>query len=149
MKFTDGYWRHLPGVTVLRPRAVAEVVVGDDTLIVHASTGPVTSRAATLDAALVAVSFDSPMDDVIRVRIEHHRRRRRPGSVVRASPTRAADVTVVGAEGADDGVATFRAGGLTARVSTRRAVARRLRGGWSGADVVDRPVGGRGHRCGG
>ena len=72
MKFTDGYWQHLPGVTVLRPREVADVVVGDDTLTVYASTGPLTSRGDTLNKALVTVSFHSPMDDVIGVRIEHH-----------------------------------------------------------------------------
>ena len=27
MKFTDGYWQHLPGVTVLHPRSVADVEV--------------------------------------------------------------------------------------------------------------------------
>ena len=73
MKFTDGYWQHLPGVTVLRPREVADVVVGEESLTVYASTVPLTSRGDTLNRALVTVSFHSPMDDVIGVRIEHHR----------------------------------------------------------------------------
>src|SRR6478736_2693811 len=118
MKFTDGYWQHLPGVTVLRPRDVADVVVGEDTLTVYASTVPLTSRGDTLNKALVTVSFHSPMDDVIGVRIEHHL-----GDVDRGPSFdvahAAAEVKVVEAEAAADGVATFRAGGLTARVSTR------------------------------
>ncbi|WP_315097800.1 alpha-xylosidase, partial [uncultured Cellulomonas sp.] len=120
MKFTDGYWQHLPGVTVLRPRQVADVVVGEDSLTVYASTVPLTSRGDTLNKPLLTVSFRSPMDDVIAVRIEHHR-----GGVDRgpsfALARSAADVKVVGAEDSTDGVATFRAGALTARVSTRGA----------------------------
>ena len=120
MKFTDGYWQHLPGVTVLRPREVADVVVGEESLTVYASTVPLTSRGDTLNKALVTVSFHSPMDDVIGVRIEHHRGSvdRGPSFALTRTP---ADVKVVGAEDAADGVATFRAGALTARVSTRGA----------------------------
>ena len=137
MKFTDGYWQHLPGVTVLRPREIADVVVGEESLTVYASTVPLTSRGDTLNRPLVTVSFHSPMDDVIGVRIEHHR-----GGVDRgpsfALTRTAADVKVVEAEDAADGVATFRSGALTARVSTRGAVERRVRGRRQGADLVDR-----------
>ena len=121
MKFTDGYWQHLPGVTVLRPREIADVVVGEESLTVYASTVPLTSRGDTLNKALVTVSFHSPMDDVIGVRIEHHR-----GSVDRGPSfdlfRTPADIKVVEAEDAEDGVATFRSGALTARVSTRARV---------------------------
>src|SRR6478736_5165927 len=72
MKFTDGYWQHLPGVTVLHPRAVADVEVHDDRLVVHSATGSLTKRGDTLNRPLVSVTFTSPMDDVIGVRIEHH-----------------------------------------------------------------------------
>ena len=118
MKFTDGYWQHLPGVTVLRPREVADVVVDDDSLTVYASTVPLTSRGDTLNKALVTVSFHSPMDDVIGVRIEHHRGGvdRGPSFALHRAP---ADVKVVEAGDAADGIATFRSGALTARISTR------------------------------
>ena len=71
------------------------------------------------------MSFHSPMDDVIGVRIEHHR-----GGVDRgpsfALTRTAADVKVVEADDAADGVATFRSGALTARdLHARR------RGTWS------------------
>ncbi|WP_421732793.1 alpha-xylosidase [Cellulomonas sp.] len=120
MKFTDGYWQHLPGVTVLRPREVADVVVGEDSLTVYASTVPLTSRGDTLNRALVTVSFHSPMDDVIGVRIEHHRGGADRGPSFALSRS-TADVKVVEADDSADGVATFRAGALTARVSTRGA----------------------------
>lgn len=117
MKFTDGYWQHLPGVTVLHPRAVADVEVHDDRLVVHAATAPLAKRGDTLNRPLVSVTFTSPMDDVIGVRIEHH-----SGGVDRgphfelAAP--GADVKVTAPQ---DGVATFTAGGLTARVRTTGA----------------------------
>ena len=97
MKFTDGYWQHLPGVTVLRPREIADVVVGEESLTVYASTVPLTSRGDTLNKALVTVSFHSPMDDVIGVRIEHHRGGTDRGPAFALNRT-AADVKVVEAE---------------------------------------------------
>ncbi|ROS23193.1 alpha-xylosidase [Cellulomonas sp. PhB150] len=125
MKFTDGYWQHLPGVTVLHPRAVADVEVHDDRLVVHSATGALDKRGDTLNRPLVSVTFTSPMDDVIGVRIEHH------SGGVDAGPhfelaSSGADVKVTGP---DDGVATFSSGGLTARVGTR--------GAWSVDFVAD------------
>src|SRR4051794_23865482 len=125
MKFTDGYWQHLPGVTVLHPRDVADVEVHDDRLVVHSATGALNKRGDTLNRPLVTVTFTSPMDDVIGVRIEHH-----TGGVDRGPQfelaTGDADVKV---SGPDDGLATFSAGDLTARVSTR--------GPWSVDFVAD------------
>ena len=71
MKFTDGYWQTLPGTSVLHPRDVADVVVGDADVRVYAPTAPQRRRGDSLNRPLVTVAFDSPMDDVIRVRIEH------------------------------------------------------------------------------
>jgi len=47
MKFTDGYWQALPGVTILRPQSVDDVVVDGETLTVYAATGPLEARGAT------------------------------------------------------------------------------------------------------
>ncbi|MDM7830911.1 alpha-xylosidase [Cellulomonas edaphi] len=117
MKFTDGYWLQLPGVTVLHPRDVADVELHDDSLVVHSATAPLTKRGDTLNRPLVTVTFTSPMDGVIGVRIEHH-----TGGVDRGPHF---DVASAGADvkvtSSDDGLATFSAGDLTARVSTRGA----------------------------
>ncbi|QHT54975.1 alpha-xylosidase [Cellulomonas sp. H30R-01] len=116
MKFTDGYWLPQPGTTILRPRDVADVQLGDDTLTVWSSTAPLTSRGDTLNRPLVTVTFSSPMDDVVGVRIEHFQ-----GGVDRGPhfdlTTQPAGVKVEPAD--EDGVATFTAGALTARVRTR------------------------------
>lgn len=116
MKFTNGYWQLLPGVEVLRPRSVADVVVGEDTLTVYSATVPLTSRGDTLNRPLVTVTFTAPMDDVVGVRIEHHTGGvpARPAFAVGRTE---ADVKVV----SDDAVASFTSGGLTARVATTGA----------------------------
>ena len=113
MKFTDGYWQHLPGVTVLHPREVADVEVHDDRLVVHSATAPLAKRGDTLNRPLVSVTFTSPMDDVVGVRIEHHSGGVDPGPHF-ALATSAADVKVTGA---DDGVATFSSGTCSCRKS--------------------------------
>src|SRR4051794_12198049 len=112
MKFTNGYWQLLPGVQVLRPRSVADVVVGEDTLTVYSATVPLTSRGDTLNRPLVTVTFTSPMDDVIGVRIEHHTGGVDPTPTFAVARS-AADVKVV----SDGTVASFTSGGLTARVA--------------------------------
>ena len=117
MKFNDGYWQVLPGVTILRPQAVDDVVVEPESLTVYAATGPLEKRGDTLNRPLVTVSFHSPMDDVVGVTIEHFQ-----GGVNRGPrfelTAGSADVTVSGAERGGEPVATFRSGALTARVAT-------------------------------
>ena len=117
MKFNDGYWQVLPGVTILRPQAVDDVVVEPESLTVYAATGPLEKRGDTLNRPLVTVSFHSPMDDVVGVTIEHFQ-----GGVNRGPrfelTAGSADVTVSGAERGGEPVATIRSGALTARVAT-------------------------------
>ncbi|WP_028047515.1 alpha-xylosidase [Cellulomonas sp. URHE0023] len=126
MKFTNGYWQLLPGVQVLRPRSVADVVADEDTLTVYSATVPLTSRGDTLNRPLVTVTFTAPMDDVIGVRIEHHAGGLEPRPAF-AVARGEADVKVV----ADASGASFTSGGLTARVA--------VDGAWN----VDFEAGGR------
>ena len=124
MKFTDGYWQILPGLTVLRPSSVDEVVVLADadgrpnTLVAYAPTAPILTRGDTLNRPLVTVTFEAPAADVIGVRIEHHQ------GVVDSGPSfelgrSAADVEVcVPEHGSEGEAATLRSGRLTARVRT-------------------------------
>ncbi|QGQ19989.1 alpha-xylosidase [Cellulomonas sp. JZ18] len=117
MKFTDGYWQLLPGVTELRPRHVDDVVAGDDTLTVYASTAPITSRGDTLNRPLVTVTFHSPMDGVVGVTIEHFQGGldRGPSFALRRE---VGDVKIATPQLTGAPVATFRSGGLEARVAT-------------------------------
>jgi alpha-D-xyloside xylohydrolase len=71
VKFTDGYWSVRPGLSVLRPECVDEVVAGQGTLTVYAPTKRIVGRGDTLNRPLLTITLTSPADGVIAVRIEH------------------------------------------------------------------------------
>ncbi|MBN2085200.1 MAG: alpha-xylosidase [Anaerolineales bacterium] len=72
MKFTDGYWSLRKGITARYPVQVWEVETGSDSLTVYAPTKPIARRGDTINHALLALEFSSPMADVIRVRLTRH-----------------------------------------------------------------------------
>ncbi|QCB94699.1 alpha-xylosidase [Cellulomonas shaoxiangyii] len=117
MKFTDGYWQLRPGVEVLRPRDVDDVVADGDDLVVYAPTAPIGARGDTLNRPLVTVRLSAPIPDVIGVRISHH-----VGGPDRgphfAIATEQHDVARTLPESLGKGPATLRSGRLTARVAT-------------------------------
>src|SRR6478609_6379531 len=116
MKFTDGYWQTLPGVTVQRPRAVDEVVLGERSLTAYAGTGRLVTRGDTLNHPLITITLDSPAQGVLGVTIEHHQ-----GGVDHGPAFGLADaaphVAVAGTP-EEDPRASLTTGNLTARVST-------------------------------
>jgi len=128
MKFTDGYWQARPGVTILRPQGVDDVVVDGETLTVFSATGPLATRGDTLNRPLITARFDSPMDDVVGVTIEHFRGGldRGPTFEIATSTT---DVKVARPDLTGKPLATFRSGALTACVATE--------GPWSVDFVAD------------
>lgn len=71
MKFTDGNWLLQPGVRAHYPAQAYEVAREGETLVVSAPTRPIRHRGDTLEGPLLTVRLDSPLEDVIRVRIEH------------------------------------------------------------------------------
>jgi alpha-D-xyloside xylohydrolase len=116
MKFTDGYWQNLPGVTVLRPRAVDEVVLGERSLTAYAGTGRLETRGDTLNHPLITITLDSPAEGVLGVTVEHHQGAAPAGPAFQLHDTRP-DVAVAGPT-AGDGRASLTTGNLTARVAT-------------------------------
>ncbi|MBB6675687.1 alpha-xylosidase [Cohnella nanjingensis] len=77
MKFSDGYWMTRKGYEVLSPYEVHSVEAGQDKLRVYAPHRHLEHRGNTLNEALTTMEFDSPLPDVIRVRLYHHRGRKR------------------------------------------------------------------------
>ena len=71
MKFSDGEWLMQPGVVVHYPVEVHDVREVKGTLLIHASTRPIRHRGDTLGGPLLTVQLSSPMENVIRVRVEH------------------------------------------------------------------------------
>ena len=117
MKFTDGYWLLRPGVELLGPRDVEDVVRERDDVLVFAPTAPIGARGDTLNLPLVTIRLSSPIPDVIGVRISHHL-----GGVDRGPQfalTRTEhDVSIDLPEALGKGPATYTSGRLTARVAT-------------------------------
>jgi alpha-D-xyloside xylohydrolase len=116
MKFTDGYWQNLPGVTVLRPRAVDEVVLGERSLTAYAGTGRLETRGDTLNHPLITITLDSPAEGVLGVTVEHHQGGVDPGPAFALAGTHP-HVQITGPT-AGDARAALTTGNLTARVAT-------------------------------
>ena len=88
MKFTAGYWQMRPGVTPHYPVHVHEVEVEPDALMIYGPTKRLTHRGDTLNLPLLTVRLSSPMENVIRVHLYHHKstRPRKPEFELYAGP---------------------------------------------------------------
>src|SRR4051794_16488034 len=73
MKFTDGFWQMRPDVTPHYASQVHEVQVEPEALTIYAPTKKLNSRGDTLNLALLTIRYSSPMPNVIRVQIAHHK----------------------------------------------------------------------------
>ncbi|MDP3950917.1 alpha-xylosidase [Microbacterium sp.] len=77
MKFTDGFWQLRPGVTALYAQEAYDIFETDATpdgrgLVVTAPTKQIEHRGDTLNRPVLTTTLSSPLEGVIRVRIEHH-----------------------------------------------------------------------------
>jgi len=73
MKFTDGYWQIRNGMTIHSPAQVHEVEVTTGAMTVYAATKKLVTRGDTLNLPLLTIRFSTPMENVIRVQIYHHK----------------------------------------------------------------------------
>ncbi len=145
MKFTDGYWHMRADVTAHFPVHVHEVEVEPDTLTVYGPTKRLTQRGDTLNLPLLTVRFSSPMPNVIRVQMVHHKGRqpRRPAFELYARQT--PDVAI--RDGAQ--AATLTSGRLTVRVEKTGDWRVEFKdgdqvitgSGWRGMGIIDTPTG--------
>ena len=112
MKFTDGYWNIREGVTPHYAVHVYDVDVEPDALTVYAPTRRINHRGDTLNLPLLTVRFSSPMENVIRVQVQHFKggHPRKPEFTLYPQPTPA--VTIHN----DDQAATLTSGQLTVRI---------------------------------
>lgn len=112
MKFTDGFWHRRPGVEALYAEEAYDIWADGDTLTVHAPTKVIATRGDTLNRAVLTVTLSSPLEGVVRVRIDHHQgARRSPGFAMPGA------VEGAGAARVDDAGGTLTSGRLTARVA--------------------------------
>lgn len=73
MKFSDGYWMTREGYQALSPYEIHDVKVGQDSITVYATHRHLETRGNTLNEPLMSMEFSSPMTDVIRVKLYHHK----------------------------------------------------------------------------
>ncbi|MCB0112706.1 MAG: hypothetical protein KDD84_01395, partial [Caldilineaceae bacterium] len=76
MKFTAGYWMFRPGVTPMFPAQVHDVQADADGLTLYAPTKRIENRGGTLNQPLLTIRLTSPLPNVIRVQMVHHKGRR-------------------------------------------------------------------------
>ena len=73
MKFTNGYWLNKPEYDMHFAVQCGSAVIAEDALRVFCPCVPVSGRGDMLNHAALTVTFTAPMEDVIRVTVEHHR----------------------------------------------------------------------------
>jgi alpha-D-xyloside xylohydrolase len=112
MKFTDGFWHTRPGVTAFYAQEAYDIEQVGAALRISAPTKVIERRGDVLNRAMLTVTLTSPLEGIIKVRVEQHTGTRTgPGfDLVGAEPD-AGDIVV------DTTGGTLTAGPLTARVS--------------------------------
>ena len=73
MKFTDGYWLTRKGMTPHFPAQVYEVDVEAEAMTIFAPTIKILGRGDTLGPPALSIRFSTPMENVIRVQMVHHK----------------------------------------------------------------------------
>lgn len=73
MKFTDGFWQTRPGIDALYAQEAHDIEQIGDTVRITAPTRVIATRGDTLNRPALSVTLSSPLEGVIRVRIENHR----------------------------------------------------------------------------
>ena len=145
MKFTAGYWQMRPGVTPYYAVHVHEVETTEDELVVYAPTKQLNHRGDTLNLPLLTMHLSSPMENVVRVRLYHHKGGGQPEPQFDLVPQPAPEVTIRD----NPDAATLTSGQLTARVEKRdgwrlsfmdgeREI---TNSGWRATGLVDTPEG--------
>ncbi|HUI70265.1 MAG TPA: alpha-xylosidase [Spirochaetia bacterium] len=71
MKFTSGYWALREGVRLFTPAHARDVRTDRYSLTVYAPCKPIRHRGDTLNTPQLTITFSSPREDVIGVRISH------------------------------------------------------------------------------
>ena len=112
MKFTDGYWQIREGVTPHYPAQAYEVTHEPGAMTVFAPTTKIVMRGDTLGAPALTIRFSAPMENVIRVKIVHHKGTlpRKPEFIIYGQPDAQADFSE------DEQCAKLTSGQLSVRV---------------------------------
>lgn len=111
MKFTDGYWQIRKGMTPHYAAQVHDLEADSASVTVYAPTKKLQGRGDTLNLPLITVRFSSPMENIIRVKIVHHKGMKpaKPEFTLHEQPR---DVKITN----DENFISLTSGRLTARI---------------------------------
>jgi alpha-D-xyloside xylohydrolase len=73
MKFTDGFWMTREGYHIQNPTDIRDIVQKEDSLTAYAATKYIRTKGDTLNGTLLKATYSSPMPNVIRVTLNHHK----------------------------------------------------------------------------
>ncbi len=79
MKFSDGYWMTREGYQLLSPYEIHDVRIGQDSITVYATHRHLENRGNTLNEPLMTLEFSSPLPNVIKAKVYHHKGKIRKG----------------------------------------------------------------------
>ena len=113
MKFTDGYWQIRDGIKTHFPAQAYEVTFEPGAMTVFAPTTKIASRGDTLSQPALTIRFSAPMENVVRVKIFHHKggQPRKPEFILSEQPHMEPVVSE------DEQCATLTSGQLSVRVN--------------------------------
>ena len=113
MKFTDGYWQMRAGITPHYAAQAHEITLEGQAITVYAPVGKLQERGHTVNQPLLTVRFSSPMENVIRVHLVHHKgkARRKPEFTIYEGPDPKITITN------DEHSTTLTSGDLSVRVN--------------------------------
>ncbi len=145
MKFTDGYWNIRPGIKAYYPVQVHGTKLEENALTVFGPTRRIQHRGDTLDCPVVTARFSSPMENVIRVELVHHKGTHPQTPRFEIKPQPAPQVQIQ----EDDQGASLTSGKLTVKVEKAGDWkidfldgSRRITGSaWRGVGLIDTPDG--------
>lgn len=113
MKFTDGFWSARPGVSALYAQEAYDIDAVGDTVRITAPTKVIERRGDVLNRAALTVTLSSPLDGIVRVRIEKNTGAATgPGFELVGATTPQVGIEVTDAAG------TLTTGPLTARIAS-------------------------------
>ena len=73
MKFTDGYWQMRKGMTPYHAAQVHDLEADSSSITVYAPTKKLRGRGDTLNLPLLTIRYSTPMENIIRVQVVHHK----------------------------------------------------------------------------
>ncbi|POH64014.1 MULTISPECIES: alpha-xylosidase [Cryobacterium] len=112
MKFTDGFWHTRPGVTAFYAQEAYDIEQVGAALRVSAPTKVIERRGDVLNRAMLTVTLSSPLEGIVKVRVEQHTGTTTgPGFELVGAEPDAGDIAIDATGG------TLTAGPLTARIA--------------------------------